>query len=234
MQLSGLIKQTLLDYPGLIAATVFTQGCNFRCPICHNGHLLPVERGKIDCDSVLRYLEEAKGFIEGVCITGGEPTLHADLPEFLQKLKRMGYRVKLDTNGSNPEMLKQLFARGLVDFVAMDVKAPLETKKYCQAIGLPEIPEIVEAVKESIDLIAKSGVDHEFRLTYCPSLLSPDDVLQIAKALPKESTFVLQQFIPDHALHVPFRSSRSPSEDELKNLAERCSAFVKTEYRVYL
>ena len=139
MKIAGLMKQTLVDYPGEIAAVIFTQGCNLRCPFCHNGHLV-TKPGKLaneymPVEEVLEFLDKRQGFLDALVITGGEPTLHHDLPALIKQVKELGYLVKLDTNGTNSMMLDYLLKSGLVDYVAMDIKAPLELKAYQAACG---------------------------------------------------------------------------------------------------
>ena len=169
----GFVKQTLHDYTGKIAATVATMGCNFRCPFCLNHSLITVDRNAIvDEEEIFNYLEKASLIIDGVCITGGEPTLHPDLPDFIRRVRNLGYPVKLDTNGTNPKMLREMFSEGLIDYVAMDVKAPLSIEKYSRAAGVNLSEEMLAKIKESIELISTSGVEHEFRTTWSSELLS--------------------------------------------------------------
>ena len=199
MILGGLQKLTLIDYPGHLAATVFTVGCNFRCPFCHNPEL--VSNVKYNISSILEkeffdFLETRKGKIEGVCITGGEPTIQPDIVEFIRKIKEQGYKVKLDTNGARPDVLRQLFSRKtclpagrLLDFVAMDIKSSLE--KYNSATNSKVD---VERIKLSVDLIRNSGIDYEFRTTAVPGLHSESDFADIGQWLEGSKKYVLQAF----------------------------------------
>ena len=178
MKIGGLIKFTLIDFPGRPAAVIFTQGCNFRCRYCHNPELVyphmfsePVAEEEIDA-----FLKRRQGTLEGVVVTGGEPTLFDDLPQFLAKLKSMGYAVKLDTNGTRPEMLKELIQKKLVDFIAMDLKAPLE--KYVLITGVEFNPAIL---RESMDLIRHAGIGYEFRTTYDKEVLTDADIAAISQ-----------------------------------------------------
>ena len=161
MIISGLQKMTLLDYPGRVACTVFLQGCNFRCPFCHNSGLLgAAQEDTIPVEELLAFLRKRVGILDGVCITGGEPTLQSDLPQLLKQIKELGYAIKLDTNGSNPEMLKALVKDGLIDYVAMDIKnCP---NRYAETIGLSQMPAEIE---ESIRFLMAGEVDYEFRTT---------------------------------------------------------------------
>ncbi len=182
MKIGGLQPFTLSDFPGRMAAIVFAQGCNVRCRYCHNGSLIPPmpEREALIPESeALRFLESRRGRLDGVVVSGGEPTLQADLPEFLRKIRAMGYQTKLDTNGSQPRMLEILLDAKLLDFIAMDIKAPWEM--YSAVAGTPVD---VEAVRESVRLIARSGLEHEFRTTASEALFSAKDAAAIRQAAP--------------------------------------------------
>ena len=180
IEIGGFQKQSFIDYPKKISSIIFTIGCNFRCPYCHNSNLLYAEKIKnISELKILSYLQNNKKYIDGVVITGGEPTLHGDLPEFIAKVKSFGYSVKLDTNGTNPEMLRKLIKEGLLDFIAMDIKAPLEFQKYNKATGGMLTEKLFENVKKSIHIIINSGVDYEFRTTLVPTILAKKDVVKI-------------------------------------------------------
>ncbi len=206
MRFGGFQPFTLSDYPGRTAAIAFTQGCNFRCPFCHNGALLPMlvpEENLVPESVVLDHLRWRQGKLDGLVVTGGEPTLQPALPTFLHKVKNMGFLVKLDTNGSNPAILKALLDKGLVDFVAMDIKAP--SHKYALLTGLSSAP--LEAIEESITIILRSRVEHQFRTTHVSALLSATDLQSIANALPCGSTHVVQPFRPEHALVASLRDA---------------------------
>ena len=160
--IAGLQKMTLLDYPGKVACTVFLQGCNFRCPFCHNSGLLGAsEQPSIAQEDLFAFLRKRQGILDGVCITGGEPTLHKDLPELLQKIKDMGFLVKLDTNGYRPDVLKSLVGQGLVDYVAMDIKNCPE--QYAQTVGLSHLE--LARIEESMVFLMQGELDYEFRTT---------------------------------------------------------------------
>jgi pyruvate formate lyase activating enzyme len=200
MIIGGLQKLTLIDYPGHIAATVFTVGCNFRCPFCHNPELVGSGRWEVGSGILEReffnFLGERKGKLEGVCITGGEPTIQPDIIEFIRKIKDLGFRVKLDTNGMRPDVLRRLFAEKpissagkLLDFVAMDIKNSLE--KYQITANSNIDPE---RIKLSVELIRNSGVDYEFRTTVVPTIHTGKDILEIAKWLKGSKKYVLQEF----------------------------------------
>lgn len=198
MRIAGLIPFTLTDYPGKVAGVVFTQGCNFRCPFCHNAELLPVDvpdSSLMPEEEIFSFLEQRRGKLEGIVITGGEPTVQPDLMPFLIKIRSLGFLAKLDTNGSRPDVLKKLFAERAVDFVAMDIKAP--PAKYNQLAG---VKAPLGKVLESIVLIAHSGVPHQFRTTVVPSLLSETDVQAIEAMVPQGSPYVRQRFRPEKTL----------------------------------
>jgi pyruvate formate lyase activating enzyme len=198
VKIGGFQPCTLSDFPGHVAAMVFTQGCNFRCPFCHNGQLIPVDSPTVALmpeDEVVRQLESRCKHIDGVVISGGEPTLQSDLPDFIRNVKTLGLAVKLDTNGSRPKMLRRLFGEDLLDFVAMDVKAPMD--RYATLAGV-EIDANV--LRESIVLIAGSGVAYEFRTTVVPALHSTSDIDAIRRELPPGASLRLQKFQPEHAL----------------------------------
>jgi len=190
MKIAGIVRQSLVDYPGKIAAAVFTQGCNMNCVFCHNRCLVR-QRGKDpyqEEEALFDFLRRRKRFLDGVVISGGEPTLQPDLESFTEKVKDMGFLVKLDTNGTHPEVIRKLFDKNLVDYVAMDVKAPM--RKYseiCQA----EVDE--QALLESMASIRESGVDYEFRTTFCPQL-NDSDIREIGELIAGAKKYVLQQY----------------------------------------
>lgn len=192
MNISGLQKLTLLDFPGVLACTVFTSGCNFRCPFCHNASLvLPGESEHIDEEEVLSFLEKRRGVLEGVCITGGEPCLQPDLEDFVKKVHSLGFLVKLDTNGSFPEKLYSLLEKGLLDYVAMDIKSSKE--KYLSAIGAKN-EELLKNVEKSVELLKKSAVPHEFRTTTAKELQTKEDFRLIGEWLKGEKNYYIQQY----------------------------------------
>ena len=192
MRLGGLQKFTLLDYPGKMAAIIFTQGCNFRCPYCHNPELvIPALYSEcIPETDVLAFLYQRRGQLEGVVVTGGEPTIHNDLPEFLKKIKHMGFAVKLDTNGSNPALLKKILAEKLVDYIAMDIKAPLcKYQKVCGA------HVDTDKIKESVKIILQSSIEHEFRTTLVKPLCPAEDIPSILATIVGARRYTLQKFV---------------------------------------
>ncbi|KKQ78499.1 MAG: Anaerobic ribonucleoside-triphosphate reductase activating protein [Parcubacteria group bacterium GW2011_GWC2_38_7] len=191
MLIGGLQKTTLVDYPGKIAATIFTIGCNYRCSFCHNPEIVKGIAKVIPEESVLDFLKSRKDLLDGVCITGGEPTMQDDLINFIKKIKHLGYSVKLDTNGYRPQILKKLFSKKLLDYVAMDIKAPW--KKYSKIVNRTEN---LDNVKESVLMIRESGVPYEFRSTVLPALHSEKDIVAMARQIKGSDKYFLQQFRP--------------------------------------
>lgn len=178
MKIGGFQKQSLIDYPGNISSVVFTQGCNFRCGYCHNPELvLPGKfANPIDEELIFNYLKKYNKLLDAVCITGGEPTLHRDLAKFINKIKLLGLKVKLDTNGTNPAMLKNLLHTNMVDFIAMDIKHLMNIKSYNKAVGIKLSNSIFGHILESMNLIRKSEIAHEFRTTVVKGLHSISEI----------------------------------------------------------
>ena len=193
MLIKGLQKLTLLDFPEKMACTVFTFGCNLRCPFCHNASLVLSERADdtlIPEEEFFSFLQKRRGILEGVCITGGEPTLQPDLPAFIRKIRDMGFAIKLDTNGARPAVLKSLVAEGLLDYVAMDVKNSLSA--YPETVGLPAFD--VAPVEESMDFLMAGHIPFEFRTTLVKGLHTPEGVAEMGRRLAGEERFFLQTF----------------------------------------
>ncbi len=192
MLIKGLQKLTLLDYPGKMACTVFTAGCNFRCPFCHNASLVTnIDEERISEEEFFSFLQKRQGIIEGVCVTGGEPTLQPDLKEFLKKIKDLGYSVKLDTNGYRPEVLKDVVNSGLVDYVAMDIKN--SQAKYASTCGLDNLD--IAKINESVEFLMSGVVDYEFRTTVVKELHTEDDIQDIVSWIKGAKKYFLQGFI---------------------------------------
>lgn len=191
MYFSGLQKLTLLDFPGRLAATVFLGGCNFRCPFCHNASLV-LRSGdgyRISEEELLSFLESRRGKLTGVCITGGEPTLYPKLPSIIRKIKELSYSVKLDTNGTNPDMLEMLVSEGLVDYVAMDIKNSRE--KYPSTV---DVDVDMSAIERSVAFLLSDKVDYEFRTTVVRELHTPDDFKSISEWISGAKRYFLQTF----------------------------------------
>lgn len=192
MNVYGLYKMTLLDYPEHLACTIFTGACNFRCPFCHNASLVTHINPStlIPDEDIFTFLSSRVGILEGVCITGGEPTLQPDLLQFIQKVKNLGFKIKLDTNGSNPELLTQLLNQNLLDYVAMDIKN--SPTNYEKTIGLQTYD--LSNIKASIALLMKSSIDYEFRTTVVKELHTLKDFLEIADWISNCAHYYLQGF----------------------------------------
>ena len=215
MKIQGLQKMTLLDYPGRVACTVFLGGCDFRCPFCHNFELVlgPAPEALSE-DEFFAFLDKRHGLLDGVAITGGEPCLRPDLPDFIAKIREAGFAVKLDTNGSHPRMLEHLLANGLVDYVAMDIKNSPE--KYAQTIGLAAID--LAPIDESIGLLLHSAIEYEFRTTVVRQFHDADDFEKIGSWIAGAKRYFLQAFtdrdtVPDRTLDAPDPADLAKSRD---------------------
>jgi len=212
MRIGGLQKISLIDYSGQIGAIVFTQGCNFRCPYCHNPELVdPAQYSPtLLQEEVISFLGKRRGKIDAVTVTGGEPTLQPDLDQFFQELKGMGYLTKIDTNGSNPDILERLIHGRLVDYIAMDVKGPLQ--KYER---IANVKVNTAKIRKSIDLITASGIEHEFRTTVVRSQLDREDLIATVKLLKKAQLYVLQTFVPGKTLCREYLTETSYSPEDV-------------------
>lgn len=234
MQICGLQKLTVIDFPGRPAATVFLCSCNFRCPWCYSKELvLPEEiekQLKISEKEFFSFLKERKGMLEGVVICGGEPTIHKDLPNFIEKIKDLGYLVKLDTNGSNSDLLKNLIDKKLVDYVALDVKLPKE--RYQEVLGVN-----AKEIEESIKILKDEKIDYEFRTTVIPTVHTKEDIVKIAQWLAQptrlrqgyggQGKYYLQSFKPEKTIDPEFEKIKPYSEEYLKEIQESVAQFFE-------
>lgn len=189
MNILGIEKSSFIDYPNNICTVIFTGGCNFKCPYCHNSSIVNNIGNKIDEEEIISFLKKRKKFIDAICISGGEPTLQKGLYDFICRVKGEGFIIKLDTNGTNPNVLKRLINEGLIDYVAMDIKAPLA--KYSL---VAKTPVVLEDIQKSIDILLENKVDYEFRTTICKELLSIEDIKTISEEIKGCNTYVLQNF----------------------------------------
>ena len=206
---------TTMDYKGKVASVVFLQGCNFRCPFCHNPELVDVTgESTMKKEEILGYLNENKDWIDAVVISGGEPTLHKELPEFLSQLKKIGILVKLQTNGTNPKMLSELINRKLLDYISMDVKAPIEKYELLAGAKLD-----ASSIQKSVEIIKKSGLEYSFHTTVAPEL-SLSDIKKIGEWLRGSKTFCIQQFRPEKTLDVSYAEKKPHTKDELEEMAD--------------
>jgi len=215
--IKGFLETSFLDWPGRLAAVIFLGGCNFRCPFCHNAELVlePHRVPSIPLPAVLERLRGLRGWVDGIVVSGGEPTLSPRLPELLGRIRAAGFQVKLDTNGSRPEVLARLVGRSLVQAVDMDLKAPLEPAAYAALAGVPVGLELIRA---SLDIIGRSGLPHRFRTTYVPGLHDPASIGRLRAAVPAGSPFVLQGFDPRRVLDPALKSVAAPSAELILRL----------------
>ncbi len=254
MKICGLQKTTLIDYPGRVAATIFLGSCNFRCPFCYSSELVLPEimakQPEIQEKAFFDFLKKRKGLLQGVVICGGEPTLNKELPVFIKKIKKMRYAVKLDTNGSNPQMLKSLIKKKLIDYIAMDIKAPLSptiqnarpTSPAGELAGgraKPEIPSLsyekaagakinLGNIKKSIQLIKSSGIDYEFRTTVVPGLHTKEDIIQIARDISPAKKYFLQNFRPEKTVNPNFEKIKPYPKEFLLEIQKIIAPFFGT------
>ena len=191
MKIFGIEKFSMVDWDGKIVCTLFASGCNFRCPFCHNSSLALADGNELDIDDIFSFLEKRKGVLDGVCISGGEPTLHPDLEDFVKKIKDMGYKVKLDTNGTNPKAVQSLVEKKLVDYVAMDIKNG--PHKYATTAGVQSIA--LDSILQTISIVKKSSVPHEFRTTIIKEFHTEDDMKYIADLVDGCDKYVLQKYV---------------------------------------
>jgi pyruvate formate lyase activating enzyme len=220
--ITGLRKFSLIDYPGKISCILFTHGCNFRCPYCHNPELVSGKKGDtISQSAILEFLNSRRGKLDGVVITGGEPTLHKGLIGLIKSIKDMDFLVKLDTNGTNYKMLEVLIENELIDYVAMDVKAPI--RKYEKVVKRDLNTEVI---KESIELIMNSEIEYEFRTTVVKRLLSEEDLKQIVKELKGAKQWVLQKFVKSKTLDPEFIEAQTYSDKEFEGLKRFSKDYV--------
>lgn len=227
--IKGFIENSLIEWEGNIVSIVFLPHCNLRCPYCHATHLVrePNELESIPLDAVIGKIKQNKSWIDGIVITGGEPTLHSNIDSLINIFKEMGLKVRIDTNGTNPAILENLIQRGLIDCVAMDIKAPLREEKYrVVAGGSCDLSDI----RRSINLIMESGIEYEFRTTVCPAFLDGLDITEIARSIAGSKRYILQAFRPNNCLDSRLIDVEPYSEDEIKDFAQGARRFVKDCY----
>lgn len=229
MKIKGLQKFTLIDYPQKLACTIFIAGCNFFCPFCHNSELVCPEKieenREIPEQEIFDFLKQRKKFLEGVCITGGEPTLNKEIIDFVQKIKKLGYLVKIDTNGSNPKIIESLLKRGLVDYIAMDVKAP--KNRYLEITRSSIGENVSDLIEQSMVLLRNSDIDFEFRTTIVPELLNKEDILEIAKWIKGSKRYYIQNFIGSKTVDPYFENVKSYPDDYLVEIRNSIAPFFE-------
>ena len=222
MKIHGLQKMTLLDFPGKVACTVFLDGCDMRCPFCHNAELVDgTAEAVMDEQGLKKFLSTRSGLLDGVAFTGGEPLLRADLAPLFRSIREMGFAVKLDTNGTHPDRLRALLEEGLVDYVAMDIKNSPE--RYGETAGVPEMD--LGPVKESVELLKEGRTDYEFRTTVVAELHDDDSFREIGPWIRGARRYFLQKFTDRET--VPFGGFHAPAEEDLRRWAEMMRAFVQ-------
>lgn len=222
MRINGFSGVSLLDYPDKICSIIFTSPCNFKCPFCHNISLIEINENTIDEKTILFEIERRKNFIEALTITGGEPTLQNDLEDFLNKIKKLNLKVKLDTNGYLPEKLERIIKANLIDYISMDIKSSPE--KYSFACG---VKIDFERIKKSVEIIMNSKIEYEFRTTCVPGLVNAEDVMKICEIIKDAEFYVLQQYDNTNALTEPYRKILPYSEQQIKEFVKIAEKFVK-------
>jgi pyruvate formate lyase activating enzyme len=223
-----MIETSLIDWEGKIVSTLYVPSCNFRCPYCYNCDLIlhPENFPDISQREINNYLLERKDFIDGICMSGGEPTLYPDLPAYFKEIKDKGFLVKLDTNGTNPKLLKNLLDFGLVDYIALDIKSSLDFDNYSKAAGIKD-KMMLEKVKDSIELIMNSKIDYEFRTTIVPLLHSEETIIKIARYISGAKKYVLQNFSPlEKTLEPSFQKIKPYSGEKMQELSEKTKKYV--------
>lgn len=216
---------TLLDFPGFVACTVFLPGCNLRCPFCHNASLAcGTDDGEISKEYILNYLRKRKGLIDGVCFTGGEPLLNKDIGSFMEEIKALGFKIKLDTNGTRPQILKKLVKNGLVDYVAMDIKN--SKSKYAETVGVKELD--FTPIKESIDFLLSDSVDYEFRTTVVDVFHTPDSIEAAARIISGAKRYFLQCFVDSGELIDKINQMSAVNSETMNEMKKRAEKYVQS------
>ncbi len=223
-----MIETTLIDWEGKIVSTLYLPLCNFRCPYCYNSELIlrPDNFKNIPQKEIDSYLLERKDFIDGICMSGGEPTLYPDLPVYFKGIKDKGFLIKLDTNGTNPKLLKNLLDFDLVDYIALDIKSSLDFDNYSKAAGIKD-KMMMEKVKDSIELIMNSEIDYEFRTTVVPLLHSEEIIMEIARYITGAKKYVLQNFSPlEKTLDPSYQKIKPYPNEKIQELSEKTKKYV--------
>ncbi|MDI6703628.1 MAG: anaerobic ribonucleoside-triphosphate reductase activating protein [bacterium] len=230
MEIKGFIESSLVDWDGKITCVIFLPNCNLRCPFCYNHPLIfhPEEIDSIPFSRIASYLKEKRDWIDGVVVTGGEPLIHSGLQGLIKEIKDLGFLVKIDTNGTNPRSLKEMIDKKLIDYVAVDIKAPLNERYRKVTNSKVDIGDI----KRSIDILMNSGIDYEFRTTVVPTLLTVDAMEEIAKQISGAKRYVLQQFLPENAMDEGLRGIKPYNKEEMGKILKVVSKYVRnSSYR---
>ncbi|MGB5989570.1 MAG: anaerobic ribonucleoside-triphosphate reductase activating protein [Marinifilaceae bacterium] len=219
MDIAGIVKTSLCDYPGAVASVIFTDGCNFQCPYCHNHKLIKGENERIKESTIFKFLEKRKGKIDAVVISGGEPCLQTDLIRFVTIIKSMGFKLKLDTNGSFPSVLEELIREELLDYVAMDIKSPLEKNKIAEITGIhKETDKTIKDIHQSLELLRSTGISYELRTTLIKEFHSENDIYKMA--LYGQKTYKLQRYNNENVKNIKYKQYTSFNEEELSLISE--------------
>jgi len=234
--IKGFVETSFSDWPGKMAAVLFLPGCNFRCPFCHNHELVlrPEQFPDYPFEEVVKTLRKRKGWIDGVCITGGEPTLHPWLPRLIQDLKsalessQMDLSIKLDTNGSNPAFLKALISERLVDYVAMDLKGPIESSRYAALAGVSLNDSLWAGIQESIAILLRGEMDYEFRTTFVPSLVTEEEIYARAQKIRGARRYTLQNFNPQNSMQPDLRKQAPFDDESLRRMQARVNEIIRS------
>ena len=222
-----MVKSSTLDYPGLVSAVLFTQGCNFTCPYCHNPHLVRLFGQPLAEEETLKFLRQRRPLLDGIVISGGEPTIQPDLTEFCKRLRGLGYQLKLDTNGSSPEIVAPLIERKLINYLALDIKADPAAYPPELAPGNPG-----PAVMETINILKRTGLPHEFRTTAASPFITAESITAIAKAASSGAPLYIQVCRPDHVLSPDFVQAHPlPTAEELKEFRALASRYLPAYIR---
>ncbi|MBM4330209.1 MAG: anaerobic ribonucleoside-triphosphate reductase activating protein [Deltaproteobacteria bacterium] len=235
--IKGFIETSFSDCPGKVVAVLFLPFCDFRCLYCHNHELVltPEKYPDFPLREIVERLRERRGWIDGVCLTGGEPTLHPWLPSLIRDLKSatglapsgVSLGIKLDTNGTRPEILQNLIAEGLLDYVALDLKAPLQAARYARVAGVPLGEDLIARIQSSIQILLKGKVDHEFRTTLVPALIEEEEIYDLARRIQGARRYTLQNFNPRHTLDKNLTSVQPFDEQTLRRMQERVNEIIK-------
>lgn len=223
-----MIETSLIDWEGKIVSTLYLPLCNFRCPFCYNYDLIlhPENFPNISQRKINNLLLERKDFIDGICMSGGEPTLYPDLPAYFKEIKNKGFLIKLDTNGTNPKLIEKLLNLSLVDYVALDIKSSLDFNNYSKATGIKD-KVMMEKVKDSIELVMNSEIDYEFRTTVVPLLHSEEIIMEIARYISGAKKYVLQNFSPlEKTLDPSFQKIKPYSDEKIQELSEKAKKYI--------
>jgi len=227
-----MIETSLIDWEGKIVSTLYVSSCNFRCPYCYNCDLIfhPDNFKDIPFKEINNYLLERKDFIDGICMSGGEPTLYPDLASYFKKIKDKNFLIKLDTNGANPKLLEELLNLGLVDYIAMDIKSSLNFDNYSKAAGIKD-KMILEKIRSSIKLMMNSKIDYEFRTTVVPLLHTEETIIEIARYITGAKRFILQNFSPlEKTIDPSYQKIKPYSDEKIQELSEKAKKYVSNCY----